>query len=242
MTALLEIDRISAAHGLLKAVREISFTADEGEVIAIVGANGAGKSTLLRTIAGAHPTAAGTIRFGGHDLADVPAHQRVRAGVALVPEGRKLFGDMTVEENLLVAGRRSRPGPWNLATVLEAFPMLGPLRGKRAGSLSGGQQQATSIARSLMTNPRLLLLDEVSLGLAPVAVDSVYESVQALQDAGTTLLLVEQDLSRALSAAGRVLCVLEGRVVLDASTPEVTREQVTAAYFGLDRPTLSEHS
>ncbi|GAA0375999.1 ABC transporter ATP-binding protein [Acrocarpospora corrugata] len=226
-------------YGLLQAVRGVSFGVDEGEVLAVVGANGAGKSTMLRTIAGAHPTAQGAVRFDGADLAGVPAHLRVRRGIALVPEGRKLFGELTVEENLLVAGRRSRPGVWNLATVLDAFPMLAPLRGRRASSLSGGQQQAAAIARAPMSNPRLLLIDEVSLGLSPVAVDAVYESVQVLRAASSTLLLVEQDLARALSVADRVLCVLEGRIVLNESTHDVTREQVTAAYFGLD---LSEPS
>jgi branched-chain amino acid transport system ATP-binding protein len=224
-----------ARHGLLEAVRGVSFDVAEGEILAVVGANGAGKSTMLRTIAGAHPAAGGTIRFGGTDITRVPAHKRVNLGIALVPEGRKLFADLTVEENLLVAGHRARPGPWTLDAVLAAFPMLRPLRKRRAATLSGGQQQATAIARSLMTNPRLLLVDEVSLGLAPVAVDGVYESVRVLQDAGTTLVLVEQDLTRALSVAGRVLCVLEGRIVLSAATADVTRDQVTAAYFGLDR-------
>ncbi|MWA05389.1 ATP-binding cassette domain-containing protein [Actinomadura sp. LD22] len=239
---LLEVENLAARHGLLQAVRGVSFTVDQGEILAIVGANGAGKSTLLRTIAGAHPAAQGGVRFDGTDLAGVPAHKRVGLGIALVPEGRKLFGELTVEENLAVAGRRSRPGPWDLKAVLDAFPMLEPLRGHRASSLSGGQQQATSIARALMTNPRLLLIDEVSLGLAPVAVDAVYESVRTLKDAGATLLIVEQDLGRALSVADRVLCFLEGRIALSAPTGEVTREQVTAAYFGLDRPSVPEQT
>lgn len=230
---LLRVNDLVARHGLLEAVRGVSFTVAEGEIVALVGANGAGKSTMLRAIAGAHPAAEGRITFQDNDITTTPAHRRVQSGIVLVPEGRKLFSDMTVEENLLVAGRRARPGPWTVSTVLDAFPMLQPLRNRRAGALSGGQQQATSIARALMTNPRLLLIDEVSLGLAPVAVDDVYESVKVLHDKGTTLVLVEQDLSRALSVAGRVMCVLEGRVVLDAATNEVTRDQVTAAYFGL---------
>ena len=232
---LLQVHDLTASHGLLQAVRSVSFSVAERQILAVVGANGAGKSTMLRTIAGAHRADAGTIRFDGADITHVPAHQRVRRGIALVPEGRKLFADLTVEENLLVAGRRSRPGPWALAKVMEAFPMLGPLRTRKAASLSGGQQQATAIARGVMTNPRLLIVDEVSLGLSPVAVNTVYECLTVLQDAGTTLLLVEQDLRRALSVADDVLCVLEGRIVLSAATDEVTREQVTSAYFGLDR-------
>jgi branched-chain amino acid transport system ATP-binding protein len=234
MTAL-SVEELVARHGLLVAVRDVSLSVSEGEVLALVGANGAGKTTLLRTIAGAHPAASGRIRLAGRDISGLPAHQRVAQGLALVPEGRKLFGEMTVEENLRVAGDRARSGRWNLPAVLDAFPMLQPLRHKRASTLSGGEQQATAIARALMTNPRVLLIDEVSLGLAPVAVDLVYQSLAALIADGATLILVEQDLQRALRVAGRVVCMLEGRVVLQAPTAEVSREQVTAAYFGLTR-------
>jgi branched-chain amino acid transport system ATP-binding protein len=233
--SILMVERLTARHGLLPAVREVSLAVEAGEVLALVGANGAGKSTLLRTVAGAHPAASGTVTVDGTDVTHEPAHRRVARGLALVPEGRRLFPDLTVEENLLVAGGRARPGPWDLRTVLEAFPMLAPLLRQRASSLSGGQQQATAIARSLMTNPRLLLIDEVSLGLSPQAVDTVYDSVRALVSGGATLILVEQDLSRALSVADRVICMLEGRSVLEAATADVTREQVTEAYFGLGR-------
>ena len=234
--SLLEVRDLTAGHGLLTAVREMSFEVREGETVALVGANGAGKTTLLRTLAGAHRASSGTVVFDGADVTHLPAYKRVRRGVALVPEGRRLFGEMTVEENLLVAGRRARSGPWTLQRVLEAFPMLEPLRGRRAASLSGGEQQATSIGRALMTNPRLLLVDEVSLGLSPVAVDAVYASLAHLTgDDGATLVLVEQDLGRALTVADRVICVLEGRIVLEAPSDGVTRDEVTAAYFGVDR-------
>lgn len=232
---VLDVDRLVARHGLLVAVRDVSLSVGEGEVLALVGANGAGKTTLLRTIAGAHPVDSGQIRFEGKDIGGLPAHKRVARGLALVPEGRKLFGEMTVEENLLVAGGRARPGRWSVDAVLDAFPLLKPLRHKRASALSGGEQQATSIGRALMTNPRALLIDEVSLGLAPVAVDMVYESLSSLIADGATIILVEQDLQRALSVAHRVVCMLEGRVVLAAETASVTREQVTGAYFGLSR-------
>jgi branched-chain amino acid transport system ATP-binding protein len=170
--------------------------------------------------------------YDGSDLAGVPTHQRVRRGIAYVPEGRRLFPELTVEENLLVAGRRARPGPWHLTSVLAAFPALEPLRDRPAAKLSGGQQQATAIARALMTNPRLLLIDEVSLGLSPKAVEEVYACMTVLRDSGATVVLVEQDLGRALSTSDRVICLLEGRIVLDAKTDGLSRDEVVTAYFG----------
>jgi branched-chain amino acid transport system ATP-binding protein len=232
--SLLAVERLDVRHGLLQAVREVSLEIDAGETVALVGANGAGKTTLLRAIAGAHRPHGGRISFDGADITSVPAHQRVRRGIALVPEGRRLFAELTLEENLRVAAR-GRSGEWGLERVLEAFPLLEPLRKKRAASLSGGEQQATAIGRALMTNPRLLLLDEVSLGLAPRVVDDVYASLASLQEAGATMLLVEQDLGRALRVATRVVCMLEGRVVLEGAAGELSREQVTDAYFGLAR-------
>jgi branched-chain amino acid transport system ATP-binding protein len=232
---LLSVQDLTARHGLLQAVRGVSLDITDGERVALVGANGAGKTTLLRTIAGAHPVASGQLRLDGKDIAAVPAYRRVQHGIALVPEGRRLFADLTVEENLLVAGRRARPGPWTVAAVVAAFPLLGPLLRHRAGTLSGGEQQATAIGRALMTNPRLLLLDEVSLGLAPVAVDLVYRSLETLMSTGATTLLVEQDLSRAMRVADRVICLLEGRVVLAGRCADLSREQVAQAYFGLRR-------
>ncbi len=233
--SLLRVESLDARHGLLQAVRDVSFEVDEGETLALVGANGAGKTTLLRAIAGAHRAAGGRVRLDGRDITGVPAYKRVKLGVSLVPEGRRLFPGLTVEENLLVAGANGRKGQWSLASVLEAFPLLQPLRKHRAGSLSGGEQQATAIGRALMTNPRLLLLDEVSLGLAPVAVDGVYRSLEKLIDSGATIVLVEQDLARAMRVSSRVACMLEGRIVLEGTPAELTRETVTDAYFGLKR-------
>jgi len=230
---MLAVDGLEARHGLLPAVRGVSLALAEGEKLALVGANGAGKTTFLRTLAGAHPAAAGTVRFDGTDVTALPAHRRVALGIALVPEGRRLFPDMTVVENLLVAGRHRRPGPWTVDTVLDAFPQLRPLRDRRAATLSGGEQQATAIGRALMTNPRLLLLDEVSLGLAPLAVEAVYRSLTRLIAGGATAILVEQDLGRAMQIADRVVCLLEGRIALAGPTAELTRERVTEAYFGL---------
>jgi branched-chain amino acid transport system ATP-binding protein len=233
--SLLEVESLTANHGLLTAVREVSLHVEQGETLALVGANGAGKTTLLRAIAGAHRPSGGRIRFDGDDVTTLPAYKRVRRGIALVPEGRRLFPQLTVEENLLVARAGGRRGPWSVDSVLEAFPLLVPLRHKRAGSLSGGEQQATAIGRALMTNPRLLLLDEVSLGLAPIAVDAVYRSLETLIGEGATVVLVEQDLARALRVATRVVCLLEGSTVLEGAAAELGREQITQAYFGLRR-------
>ena len=231
---LLSVERLDVRHGLLQAVREVSFAIEPGETVALVGANGAGKTTLLRSLAGAHRAKAGHVRFNGDDVTLLPAHQRVARGMALVPEGRRLFASMTVEENLLLARAAGRPGPWTLDAVLAAFPGLVKRRKAKAGTLSGGEAQATAIGRSLMTNPDLLMLDEVSLGLSPLVVDQVYASLQSLMTGGTTVILVEQDLTRALSVSKRIICMLEGRIVLEGAALDLDREAVTNAYFGLD--------
>jgi branched-chain amino acid transport system ATP-binding protein len=234
MTAL-RISNLNVRHGLLNAVRDVSLNIADGEVLALVGANGAGKTTLLRSIAGAHLPASGTIFLGETDVTNVPAHQRVGMGIALVPEGRRLFAQMTVEENLVIGRVAGRTGTWNVDKVMEAFPNLVKRFKAKAGTLSGGEQQATAIGRALMSNPDVLLLDEVSLGLAPLVVDQVYESLRGLMNAGTTIVLVEQDLSRALAVASRVVCMLEGSIVLDGPAAETPRERITDAYFGLHR-------
>jgi branched-chain amino acid transport system ATP-binding protein len=233
--SLLQIHGLQARHGLLTAVRGIDLDIAEGEKLALVGANGAGKTTLLRTLAGIHPVAAGRIVFDGVDITAMSAHQRCAAGIALVPEGRRLFPSMTVEENLLVARSAGRGGAWQLESVLDAFPQLKPKLKALASDLSGGQQQATAIGRALMTNPRLLLLDEVSLGLSPIAVQAVYDSLRALLATHTTIVLVEQDLQRTLDVADRIICMLEGGIVAVGRAGEMSREQVMGYYFG-NRP------
>lgn len=230
--SLLNVQKLEARHGLLKAVRGIDLTISAGDRLALVGANGAGKTTLLRTIAGIHPASAGSITFDGEDQTQVPAHLRSAKGLALVPEGRKLFGSMTVAENLQVAVSAGRTGHWTFETVVDAFPQLKPKLKSLASALSGGQQQAVAIGRALMTNPRLLLLDEVSLGLSPAAVQGVYESLEKVVAMKTTLILVEQDLQRTFDFADRIVCVLEGSVVASGRTSELTRDEVMAHYFG----------
>ncbi|HKW73768.1 MAG TPA: ABC transporter ATP-binding protein [Candidatus Dormibacteraeota bacterium] len=232
--SLLRVEDLDCRYGLLQAVRGVSFEIEQGEIVALIGANGAGKSTLLRAVAGAHRPHAGRVRFDGADITRMPAHRRVALGIALVPEGRRLFGSLTVEENLRVGGTRRR-GPWNVQSVLDVFPLLKDRRRQPAATLSGGEQQAVAIGRALMSNPRLLLLDEVSLGLAPVVVDSVYRSLAGVIKEGTTVVLVEQDLTRALQVAGRVICMLEGRVVLQGAAASLDRDRVVSAYFGLKR-------
>jgi branched-chain amino acid transport system ATP-binding protein len=233
--SLLAIENLDVRHGLLQAVRGVSFAVERGETLALVGANGAGKTTLLRAIAGAHPTTSGRVTFNGADVTHTPSHRRVAQGIALVPEGRRLFAKMSVEENLTLARAAGRAGAWTIDAVMEVFPNLKARRNARAGTLSGGEQQATAIGRALMTNPDLIMLDEVSLGLSPLAVDRVYASLQSLLTSGATIILVEQDLTRALRVAGRVICMLEGRIVLEGKAADLTREAVTDAYFGLGK-------
>jgi branched-chain amino acid transport system ATP-binding protein len=229
---LLCVESLDVRHGQLQAVRDACFVVRKGEVVALIGANGAGKTTLLRALAGAHLPHRGRVMLRGEDVTYVAAHRRVRAGIALVPEGRRLFPDMTVEENLLLGEAAARPGSWSLERVFEVFPMLAARRHARALTLSGGEQQATAIGRALMTNPEIILLDEVSLGLSPLMVDRVYDSLRTLIALGLTVLLVEQDLARVMKVAGRAICMLEGGIVLDRPVAELSRDEITDAYFG----------
>lgn len=233
MSALLEVEDLEVRHGDLLAVRGVSMTVEQGDVLAVIGANGAGKSTLLNALVGLLRPSAGRVRFAGDDVTRVRPHRRVRAGISMVPEGRRLFGSLTVEENLLVGASARRPGPWDLRSVYELFPLVAERRARRAGAMSGGEQQATAIGRALMSNPRLLLLDEVSLGLAPVVVKQLYAALPAITGRGTTVLLVEQDVRQAFAVADHVHCLLEGRTSLTGRSGEVTMEQVSDAYFGV---------
>jgi branched-chain amino acid transport system ATP-binding protein len=234
VTSSLRVDGLDAHYGDFQALFDVSLRLDPGRALALVGANGAGKTTLLRAIVGAHPPSRGTIRYGGVDVTKMSPHERVRRGIAMVPEGRRLFPSLTAEENIKVGAVRRASGDWPLDRVYEFLPLAATVRHRRASALSGGEQQAVAIARALASGPRLLLLDEVSLGLAPLVVEQVYQAVTALREVGTSLLIVEQDLDRALAACDDVVCLLEGRVVLTAGTAQTGRDAVVSAYFGLD--------
>ena len=231
--SLLEIERATAFYGDFQALFDVSLAVQEGTTVAIIGANGAGKSTLLRLIAGLHPLRGGSLAYDARAIGSVSAHQRVRDGISLVPEGRRVFPSLTVDENLLVGTYARRTGPWNLAAVKELFPLLSQLGPRSAAVLSGAEQQALAIGRALMANPRLLLLDEVSLGLAPIVVGQLYAALPTIRAAGATVLLVEQNINRALASAERVYCLLEGRISLTGRPADLTRPQITAAYFGI---------
>jgi branched-chain amino acid transport system ATP-binding protein len=233
MGALLEVKNVSCYYGDFQALFDISVEVAEGETVAIIGANGAGKSTLLASVAGLLRPASGHVRFDGAPVGRLPAYRRLAAGIALVPEGRRIFPSLTVEENLRVGSHRRRRGPWGLREVYELFPALHGLAGRWGGTLSGGEQQMCAIGRALMGNPRLLLLDELSLGLAPKIIKTIYETIGDIAEQGTTVVLVEQDIGQALAAADRAYCLLEGHVSLHGSTAELTREHVIEAYFGV---------
>jgi branched-chain amino acid transport system ATP-binding protein len=231
--SLLQTHRLSAFYGDFQALFDIDLTIEQGETVAIIGANGAGKTTLLRAIAGALETKREMIEFDGKPAGQTTAHEMVRLGIAMVPEGRKLFQSLSVEENLLLGGHCKRPGPWSLERVYRLFPRLHELRHLPALSLSGGQQQMAAVGRALMSNPRLLLCDELSLGLAPVVIRDIYDCLGAIIAEGTTVVIVEQDINRALDASARFYCFQEGRLTLCAPTKNFDRAAITAAYFGL---------
>ncbi len=229
---LLQLDGVTAHYGHLQALDELSLSLAEGEILAVIGANGAGKSTLLSLVSGELRPSQGKVLYNDVDVTGLEPYRRVRLGISLVPEGRHLFGTLTTEENLLVGGASRRPGPWNLDTIYDVFPFIKKRRSARAALLSGGEQQAVAIGRSLMSNPSLLLLDEVSLGLAPVIVRDLYVALRQVAAEGTTLLVVEQDLTEALGIADQVLCLLEGRVALTGTPATLDQDQVLDAYFG----------
>ena len=230
---LLHVDGIDAYYGDFQALFGLSLKVEAGQVVAVIGANGAGKSTLLRCISGLMHPRQGNIVFDGEAIGAKPAFAIVRRGIAMVPEGRRLFPSLSVEENLLIGGQSKRPGPWNLGRIYELFPVLAERRHLPAPALSGGQQQMAAIARALMSNPRLLLCDEISLGLAPIIVRDIYARLPSIVAEGQSLIIVEQDIVQALKAANQVYCLQEGRIALQGQAGSLTREAISAAYFGV---------
>jgi branched-chain amino acid transport system ATP-binding protein len=235
--ALLETKGLTAFYGDFQALFGVDVALDTGETVAIIGANGAGKSTLLRSISGVLANGADQVRFEGRPVGALPAPEIVALGIAMVPEGRKLFPSLSVEENLLIGGYgRSVAGAWSLETVYDLFPILKERRHNPGTALSGGQQQMVAIGRALMSNPRVLLCDEISLGLAPVVIKDIYAAFPKIRAAGASIVIVEQDIGQALKVANRVYCMMEGRITLSGEPSAISREDIHAAYFGVKTP------
>jgi branched-chain amino acid transport system ATP-binding protein len=234
---LLEVENLSVSYGAIRALRDVSLRVEEGEIVAALGPNGAGKSTLLNTIAGAVRPLEGSIAFEGHRIAGLPSEAIVRRGVSLVPEGRHLFPRLTVQENLVVGGiarRNAAAMRSDVDELFSRFPILAERSSQTAGTLSGGEQQQLAIARSLMSRPKLMLLDEPSLGLAPIVVERIMRLLQDLRARGVTILLVEQNVHRALEIADRAYVLAVGQIVLSGSARELAEgASLEQAYLGI---------
>ncbi|WP_422037561.1 ABC transporter ATP-binding protein [Roseibium sp.] len=231
--ALLATQALTAHYGDFQALFDVDIHVRRGEVVAIIGANGAGKTTLMRSITGLLTNQPDMVTFNGARIGAMRADQVARTGIAMVPEGRQLFQSLSVEENLVIGGQMGRKGAWDLEKVYALFPVLKERRLVQATSLSGGQQQMVAIGRALMSNPELILFDEISLGLAPIIIKSIYDALPGIIGQGMSAVIVEQDIAKALSVAGRVYCMQEGRISLEGRSDELTREQISAAYFGV---------
>ena len=231
--SLLQTHGLTAFYGDFQALYGVDIAIGAGETVAIIGANGAGKTTLLRALVGLLAAKPEAVTFDGRPVGGTPAAEIMKLGVAMVPEGRKLFPSLTVEENLLIgADRRKGDGPWTLKSIYDLFPVLNERRRQPGTALSGGQQQMVAIGRALMSNPRVLLCDEISLGLAPIVINDIYAALPKIRQGGATLVIVEQDIARALGVSDRVYCLQEGRVTLQGRPEEFSREAIQEAYFG----------
>jgi branched-chain amino acid transport system ATP-binding protein len=233
---LLEVSDLHVAYGHVHAVRGVSLSVAEGQIVTLIGPNGAGKTSILSALSGLVRPRGGTVRLAGRDVTGLPAHRTVAAGLALVPEGRAILGRMTIQENLVLAGEKRQPGPSLSAAIEEQyrrFPVLGERRGELAGSLSGGQQQMLAVARALLMRPRVLLLDEPSMGLSPLLVRQIFEMIEAIHREGATILLVEQNARLALSISHHAYVLERGRLVLEGPSADLARDpRVQAAYLG----------
>ena len=234
--AMLEVKDLQVYYGVIQALKGISFEVNQGEVIALIGANGAGKTTTLQTLTGIIPSKAGSIRFEGKDITKVPAHKIVEMGMAHVPEGRRVFADMTVYENLLMGAYTRKDKneiAQSLANVYKRFPRLEERKNQRAGTLSGGEQQMLAMGRALMSKPRIILMDEPSMGLSPIFVNEIFDIIKEVSEGGTTVLLVEQNAKKALSIADRAYVLETGNITLSGKAEDLLNdESVQKAYLG----------
>ncbi len=231
---ILKISELDAFYEDFQALYGVDLEVAQGEVLAIIGANGAGKTTLMRSISGLTQNKADMVTFRGDRIGALRADEVAEKGIALVPEGRQLFPSLSVEENLLIGGQIGRKGPWSLSAVYELFPILQERRNQQSTSLSGGQQQMVAIGRALMANPDLILFDEISLGLAPIIIKDIYAALPGIIGEGMSALIVEQDITKALSVSQRFYCLQEGRVSLEGASATVAREDISRAYFGVE--------
>lgn len=231
--ALLEARDLDAFYSDFQALFGITFSIAPKEVVAIIGANGAGKSTLMRSLTGLIINEPGMVRHNSENIGSLRADLVAKRGIAMVPEGRQLFPSLSVEENLIIGGQVGREGDWDLATVYKLFPILEERRNQQSTSLSGGQQQMVAIGRALMANPEIILFDEISLGLAPIIIKSIYEALPQIIETGVSAVVVEQDISKALEVSDRVYCLQEGRVSLEGPAKGLDRAEITKAYFGM---------
>jgi len=231
---LLKTHQLDAYYGDFQALYGVDLYINPGEVVAVIGANGAGKSTLMRSMSGLLSNNADMLQYKDQKIGHLRADEVAHLGIALVPEGRQLFPSLSVEENLVIGGRTGRSGPWSLKRIYDLFPILEERRHQASTSLSGGQQQMVAIGRALIANPDLILFDEISLGLAPVVIRQIYDALPNIVGEGMAAMIVEQDITKALSVSSRVYCLQEGRIALEGETDKVTHEDITAAYFGVE--------
>lgn len=230
---ILQVSGLDAFYGDFRALYGLDMALLPGEVVSVIGANGAGKTTLMRSISGLIVNRRDAIRWKGREIGALRADQIAALGISLVPEGRLLFPSLSVEENLVIGGQLGRKGPWSLEAIYRLFPILHERRRMPSMALSGGQQQMVAIGRALMSNPELIMLDEISLGLAPVVIKAIYEALPGIVGEGLSALIVEQDISKALSVSSRVYCLQEGRVSLEGRSADVSRDEISNAYFGV---------
>ncbi|NQZ72515.1 MAG: ABC transporter ATP-binding protein [Dinoroseobacter sp.] len=231
---ILQIQGLNAHYSDFQALYGVDMHVAEGEVLAIIGANGAGKTTLMRSITALLTNGPGQIKYRGADISRIRADEVAALGLAMVPEGRQLFPSLSVRENLMIGAQVGRKGPWDLRAVYDLFPILDERQNQQSTSLSGGQQQMVAIGRALMSNPDMILFDEVSLGLAPIIIKDIYDALPGIIGEGMSAVIVEQDISKALSVSSRVYCLQEGRVSLERTSNNVSREEISRAYFGIE--------